>query len=357
MNNPIASSMFTPGMADVMTELGSANSMLASWVVSVYVLDYMVVPFLIPPLMELYGRDTLYHACNILSLIFTIACAVAQSLPQLVVFRLLPGIAGVCPLIIESGTAADLTGVMIMGTMLSYRESYAPLLLRRKAAHLCKETGNADLRSPYDWGRLPRELFMSAPARPMKLLFGLTIVFLLALFAAVSYGYLYLMFTTITSIFKSNYGFSAGLSGLSYLGFGVGSLLSLAVVGKVTNQMQSPIRLEAVARSTLVCRPWSTAVGASRSACSGVFGMGLITIFMSANTYLIDSYLLHVASVTAASAAMRSLVGAVLPLAGLSMYRALGLGWGNSLLAFIALAMCVGPMLLTRYGTAIRIHP
>ncbi|KAJ5625297.1 MFS transporter [Penicillium lagena] len=58
----LASSMFAPGVADVMTEFGSANSMLASWVVSVYVLGYMVGPFLIAPLSELYGRVPLYHA-------------------------------------------------------------------------------------------------------------------------------------------------------------------------------------------------------------------------------------------------------------------------------------------------------
>jgi hypothetical protein len=62
-------------------------------------------------------------------------------------------------------------------------------------------------------------------------------------------------------------------------------------------------------------------------------------------------------SQTAASTALRSLVGAVLPLAGPSIYSALGLGWGNSLLAFIALALCVVPLLFARYGAAIRTNP
>lgn len=60
---------------------------------------------------------------------------------------------------------------------------------------------------------------------------------------------------------------------------------------------------------------------------------------------------------TAASTALRSLVGSVLPLAGPSMYSALGLGWGNSILAFIALALCGVPLLFARYGAAIRTHP
>jgi multidrug resistance protein len=100
--------MFAPGVGDVMRDFHSTDQMLASFVVSVFVLGYMVGPFIIAPLSELYGRVPLYHACNVLFLIFTIACAVAQTLPQLIVFRLLAGIAGVCPLTIGSGTVADM---------------------------------------------------------------------------------------------------------------------------------------------------------------------------------------------------------------------------------------------------------
>lgn len=42
----------------------------------------------------------------------------------------------------------------------------------------------------------------------------------------------------------------------------------------------------------------------------------------------------------AANTVFRSLAGALLPLAGPKMYAALGLGWGDSLLRFIALAFC-----------------
>lgn len=115
--------MLAPGVADVMRKFGSSNSMLASFVVSVYVLGYMVGPFLIAPLSELYGRAPLYHSCNIFFLIFTIACAVTQSLPELIVFRFLAGVAGVCLLTICSGTAADMVpkekraGVMAIWAM------------------------------------------------------------------------------------------------------------------------------------------------------------------------------------------------------------------------------------------------
>lgn len=78
---------------------------------------------------------------------------------------------------------------------------------------------------------------------------------------------------------------------------------------------------------------------------------------MPIQTYLIDAYTIHAASAIAANAVLRSLVGAVLPLAGQSMYKALGLGWGNSLLAFIALAMCPIPVIFYKYGERIRTSP
>lgn len=100
--------MFSPGIAEVMEEFNCTNTMLGSFVVSVYLLGYVVGPFFIAPMSELYGRVPLYHVCNVLFLIFTVACAVAQSLDQLFVFRFLAGVAGACPLTIGSGTASDM---------------------------------------------------------------------------------------------------------------------------------------------------------------------------------------------------------------------------------------------------------
>ena len=78
---------------------------------------------------------------------------------------------------------------------------------------------------------------------------------------------------------------------------------------------------------------------------------------MAIQTYLVDTYTLHAASAIAANTVLRSLLGTCFPLFGLQMYSALGLGWGNSLLGFIALAMCPIPILLLKYGESIRKNP
>jgi hypothetical protein len=71
-------------------------------------------------------------------------------------------------------------------------------------------------------------------------------------------------------------------------------------------------------------------------------------------TYLIDAYTVYAASVSAAATVFRSLVGALLPLAGNAMYDTLGVGWGNSLLGFIAVACVPVPLLFWIYGERMR---
>lgn len=75
---------------------------------------------------------------------------------------------------------------------------------------------------------------------------------------------------------------------------------------------------------------------------------------MPATAYLVDIYPIYAASVTAAATVFRSLLGALLPLAGNSMYDALGLGWGTSTLAFISVAFIPLPLIFWKYGQRIR---
>lgn len=77
-------------------------------------------------------------------------------------------------------------------------------------------------------------------------------------------------------------------------------------------------------------------------------------IFVSIQTYLIDAFDIYAASVIGANAVLRGTAGALLPLAGLELYHKLGWGWGNSLLAFIALGFAPLPVALGKYGSKLR---
>ena len=101
--------MFAPGVPQVLVDFhGSEQSVLSTFVVSVYVLGYAIGPMVIAPLSELYGRYPLYQTTNILFVIFTIACAVASNLNMLIAFRFFEGCAGSAVLALGGGTIADL---------------------------------------------------------------------------------------------------------------------------------------------------------------------------------------------------------------------------------------------------------
>jgi hypothetical protein len=75
---------------------------------------------------------------------------------------------------------------------------------------------------------------------------------------------------------------------------------------------------------------------------------------MASTVYLVDVYTVHAASVTASATILRCLFGALLPLAGPSMFQALGIGWGNSVLGFIAVAFIPLPFVFYLYGQRMR---
>ncbi|KAI4090225.1 MAG: hypothetical protein L6R37_007924 [Teloschistes peruensis] len=422
---PLASSMFAPGVPDVMTEFHSTNIELASFVVSVYILGFAFGPMVIAPMSELYGRTPVYHVCNTMFVIFTVACAVSSNLNMLIAWRFLEGVFGSAPLTIGGGTIADIVvqekrgGIMAIWAMgplmgpvigpvaggflsqakgwrwvfwliaivagaitimafLLLRETYPPILLERRAAKLRKETNNPNLRAKLSVDLPPRELFKRAIVRPFKLLIFSPIVLALSTFMAVVYGYLYLLFTTITEVFESTYNFSSGAVGLTYLGIGIGSFCGLFIFGfasdrivrylskKNNGEMKPEYRLPPMIPGAfivpigLLIYGWTAEKHTHWIAPivgTGCVGLGLLATFMPVSTYLIDAFTLHAASALAANTILRSLLGALLPLAGRSMYDRLGLGWGNSLLAFIAVALCPIPIFFWRYGERIRKSP
>ncbi|KND92532.1 putative transporter [Tolypocladium ophioglossoides CBS 100239] len=420
--SPLASSIFAPGIPQVMADFKSTNEELASFIVSVYIVGYCFGPLAIAPLSEIYGRAPLYQVCNVLFVIFTVACAVAPNLAALIVFRLFAGLAGSCPLAIGPGSIADLVprekrgkvmaawvfgpllgpvlgpiaggyltqakgwrwsfwvlaiagGVIMLLSFILLRETYAYAILSRKTKKLRKETGNTALRSSLDTDRTTKEIFTSAIVRPSKMLIFSPIVFFLSLYMFILYGYLYLIFTAMPGLFQHEYGFTTGQVGLSYLGLGSGSALGLLVSGVASDRMVESLRK----KNGGVFKPeyrLPLMVIAGTAVPVGLFwfgwtakthqhwilpiigssflGFGMTLAFMAISTYLVDAFGAFAASAVAASTVLRSLGGAVLPLAGGQMFADLGLGWGSSLLAFIALAMIPVPIIFFRCGERIR---
>lgn len=73
--------------------------------------------------------------------------------------------------------------------------------------------------------------------RPFKLLFLSPVVLFLALYAAFCFGLMFLLLTTFSNVFSGQYDFDMGITGLCYLGMGVGTLGGLIAQGKFSDNI------------------------------------------------------------------------------------------------------------------------
>jgi len=417
---PLASSMIAPATALVLHDFHSADQSLGSFVVSIFVLGYALGPLAWAPLSEIYGRLPVYHISNILFTCWNIGCALAPNLPSLLVFRLLAGMAGSCPVTVGSGSITDCipkerrgkaTAIFTVGPLLGpvlgpviggflseargwrsvfwfiaiasaicalisflvQRETYEPVLLERRAKRLRAVSGNSNIHHRRS-AALPRSaVFSRAILRPLVMLVKSPIVLLTSFYVGLVYGYSYLLFTSFSALFTHTHGFSASTVGLTYLGFGCGCAIGLLIVGTVSDKMtrhaaagvdwKPEARLRPLIPGSLIVPIGLLWYGWSAQARlhwimpiigSALVGLGTVAVVMPVQTYLIDAFPLHAASVSAANTIFRSLLGAFLPLIGPRMYATLGQGWGNTLLAVVAVVFTPLTWTMVRRGEDLR---
>lgn len=425
--SPLASSIFAPGIPFVNADFHNTSQLLGSFAVSVYILGFAFGPLFLSPLSEIHGRYVVLNTSNIFFCAFTLGCALAPNLGGLIAMRFLAGVGGSACLTIGTGVIADmfvpaqrgkaiaifsmgiLFGpilgpicggfiaeqigwrwdmwiVLILGCLLTIavfffnRETYHAVLLERKTLRLRKELGRPELQNimTYDKDAGVRSswtILKHGIIRPLKMLVKSPIILLCSLYMSFLFGLLFLLFTTITPVFIQTYGWSPQITGLAYLGIGIGNFMGIAFVAKTSDAtiirlakknkgvyepemrlplcvffgMLIPIAFFWYGWTAHFKTHWIVPI-------IGLvpFGLGVMGIFAPLQAYMIDSFPQYAASAIAGMTALRCLFGAMLPLAGPKMYESLGLGWGNSMLGFLAIAFVPVPALLFRYGKVIR---
>jgi hypothetical protein len=120
--------------------------------------------------------------------------------------------------VVEMMLICKQAGAFFIMSLILMSETSATVILERKAKRLRAETGNDKLVSKLDIGLTPTELFKRSIVRPTKMLFCSTICFSISLYVAITYAYLYILFTTFTVVFRDQYGWRGGIVGLSFLG-------------------------------------------------------------------------------------------------------------------------------------------
>lgn len=103
------------------------------------------------------------------------------------------------------------------------KETYAPAILKRKAAQRRKETGDDRWWSRYDEKISITQTLKTNLSRPFVMTATEPILWFWDLYIAVIYGILYLCFVAYPIIFTGIRGWSPGVSGLGFAGIGLGT--------------------------------------------------------------------------------------------------------------------------------------
>lgn len=277
------------------------------------------------------------------------------------------------------------------------KETYRPLVLARKVKRLQhREMGR--MNTHLIVAALPHEnsgpnVLRASIIRPLRLLLTCPVVLLPALGLAVIFGMMFLMLSTMSTVYQQVYGWSTGASGLPYLGLGFGLFLGLGVYAVTADRVYR--RLTSSARNnTTAISPQETittttsdtnptpemrlapiTLGAPLAAVGliiygwsfekqlhwflpivgcVVFCQGMVAFMMPVTTYLIDAFPNRAAGPVGAASVLRCLAAGLLPLCADRLYVDLGYGWGNTTLALIALAFAPFPYLFYKNGERLR---
>ncbi|KAF2431754.1 MFS general substrate transporter [Tothia fuscella] len=420
--SPLGSSIFAPGTALTMTDFDTTSNAIGALMITIFILGYAVGPMFLSPLSEIYGRYPVIVLSCWFFVALLIGCGFAPSMPALIIMRFLAGTGGSGVMSIAPAMVADIypveqrsfamgivlfvqsvspaagpicggfiaqrlgwrwaywiliiaSGVVTILITFLMAESYAPAIVEKKTQRLRKELEREDLRSKLALEVTGLVLLKRSLVRPIKLLTRSPAVIAMSLYVATIYGMLYLLFTTIPTVFGDIYGWSIELTGLVYISFAIGMCLSLAILMKTTDKKVARLRK----LNNGVFEPEMRLKGIVYfAACTGPailvygwtvqyrvhwivpilalipFGVGMVAIFLSCQTYIVDSFSVYAASAVAAVAFLRSILGAFLPFAGPPLLESLGVGWGNTVLGLIAICLTPIMPLFIRYGHQLR---
>lgn len=380
-------------------------------------------PIVFGPLSELYGRKIPLYVGYLAFAIFNIPVATAQNLQTIFICRFLGGFFGSAPLAIVGGALADLhgpvkrgyalcifsgatfigpatgpiVGSFIVESYLGWRwtawitailgfavaiitfpfipETYAQVLLTRKAARLRYETKNWALHSPQDEKKTSgKEIINTYLKRPFIMMGLEPILVLITIYISLIYGILYLFFEAFPIAFTEVRGWDPAIATLPFISLLIGVFIGAIIISLITHYRYKPVyeRTGAVVPEErlvpmfiggillpvgLFWFAWTSSPNISwvPQVISIIpIGAGVMIIFLQGLAYIIDVYLMNANSALSANAFARSFVGGGFIMFATGMYHNLGVPWATSLLAFLCVALYPAPILFYVYGEKIR---
>lgn len=413
------SSIVTGGLG-LIQEQYNVSLEVAILTCSIMVCGFAVGPLLWSPLSEIIGRRPVYIISLALYVIFNIPCALAPNIGCLLVCRFLCGVFSSSGLSLAGGTIADIWATEERGMAIAYfaaapycgpvvgpivtgwinvgsgrldlffwtnmafagvimiligliPETYAPVILKRRAANLRKETGNPNIITEQEQNKLTlRDIARTSLIRPITMIMTEPVLDLMCMYIVLIYAMLYAFFFAYPVIFGKLYGYNDGQIGLMFIPILIGAGFSLLTTPAIEKQFKriydkrTPTPEDRLI-GALIGAPFIPIafflLGATSfkhiiwvgPASSGIaFGYGMVLCYYSVNNYIIDSYQKYAASALAAKVFLRSGGGAAFPLFTTQMYDRLGQQWASWLLAFIGLGMVLIPYVFYMFGGKLR---
>jgi MFS family permease len=410
-NRIMVSTIMAPALPLIAHEL-SMTTTQSVMAMSIYILATAIGPLFIGPLSEVYGRAPILHATGVWFLVWNIACGFAKTKEVLIAARFLAGFGassinalaggvmgdiwraeqrgrslGVYLLIPLLGAAVGpiiggfMTGrttwrwmfwstsifqaVMILVAFTAFRETYPPLILKRRAKKLRKTTGDARYCTVDERMEERKPLFStlaSALSRPLQLLLFHPVIQIVSIIEGFHYGILYIVLSSFADLWSQHYHIPVELSGLHYLAVALGEIAGSQIGGRILDAVHRrtrarsedgtppepehriPIMFPAylLGYLGLLVYGWTAQYQVHWIAVDlGVFVacIGMQTGGMAMQAYMIDAYTEHTSSATAATRFLQSLSAFLFPLFAPSMYRAMGYGWGNTALAGVGVVI------------------
>jgi MFS family permease len=392
----------------------------AGLVTTLFLLGYCAGPLFWAPLSEFYGRRWIFHTSFALYIALGFLCAFTPNFGGLLAGRFLTGTAASAALTNSPGVLSDVWGDVARGNamilfstmtfvgpalgpvvsgflqlketwrwtfyvllwlagateilLLTLPETLPAVILTHKARRLRKRTGDERIKSPAEASdRSLKGIFAVALTRPWKLLID-PISLLVAIYYAVVYTLLYMLFSIYPIVFQQHRGWNAGVGELPLIGTIVGACLGGAALflDSFRTQKRNRGHRDTVPEDRLPAGmvggimfaasifwfAWTAEYNSIHwivPTIAGVFlAMSILLIFVVFINYIIDSYLMYAASAVAANTVLRSACAAASPLFTNYMFDSLGIGGAGSLIGGVALLLMPIPFVSYKYGAAIR---
>jgi MFS family permease len=256
--------------------------------------------------------------------------------------------------------------VMMVVAFTAFRETYPPLILKRRAKMLRRTTGDTRYHTIHEHLEKKKSIFSilaNALSRPLQLLLFHPVIQIVSIISGFHYGILYIVLSSFADLWTQHYHVPVDLSGLHYLAVALGEIAGSQLGGKVLDAVHRRKKARSADGNTppepehriplmfpallvgyigLLIYGWTAQYHVHWIAVDiGVFitCVGMQVGGMASQAYLIDSYVEYTSSASAATSFLRSLSAFLFPLFAPSMYNAMGYGWGNTALAGVGIVV------------------